>query len=93
MAETNNGQGESRLDRMERILEMLIDDHLKFTDEHKRLLTAQILLAEAERRTEERLQKLAADIAELRESQKETDERLNALIAVVDGLIHRPKQD
>ena len=86
MSDEQNGHGKSRLDRLEGLMELLIDDHLKFTDEHKRLLTAQILLTEAQQRTEQRIQDLA-------ESQKQTDERLNALIRVVDDLVrHRPPQ-
>ena len=71
-----NGHGKSRLDRLEGLMELLIDDHLKFSDEHKRLLTAQVLLADAQKQTEQELKELA--------------ERMNALIAVVDDLVRRP---
>lgn len=71
-----NGHGKSRLDRLEGLMELLIDDHLKFGDEHKRLLTAQVLLADAQKQTEQELKELA--------------ERMNALIAVVDDLVRRP---
>lgn len=63
-------------------MELLIADHLKFSDEHHRLLTAQVLLTDAQERTEKKIQELA-------EAQKHTDERMKALIAVVDGLIAR----
>ena len=77
-----NGHGKSRLDRLEGLMELLIADHLKFSDEHHRLLTAQVLLTDAQERTEKKIQELA-------EAQKHTDERMKALIAVVDGLIAR----
>lgn len=89
MGDEQNGQGRSRLDRLEGLMELLIDDHLKFSDEHKRLLTAQVLLTEAQKRTDEKLTELANAQKELVELQKQTDERMDALIAVVDGVIRR----
>ena len=78
--------GESRLDRLEGLMALLIDDHVQFREEHKQLLTAQILLTD-------RVDKLAVTldtaIKELSASQRHTDERLNALIAVVDDLVRR----
>ena len=44
-----------RMDRIERALELLIDDHIQFREEHKRLLTA---LAEAQKHTDERFNAL-----------------------------------
>lgn len=38
-----NGNRESRLDRIERALELMISDHELFREEHKQLLTAQVL--------------------------------------------------
>jgi hypothetical protein len=86
MSDERNGGGKARLDRLEGLMELLIDDHLKFADEHKRLLTAQVLLTEAQQLSERRIQELA-------ESQKHSDERLDALIKIVDDLIrNRPPQ-
>ena len=97
MSGERNGGGKARLDRLEGLRELLIDDHLKFADEHKRLLTAQVLLTEAQQLTERRIQELAATQAAVRqdlaESQKHSDERLNALMKIVDDLIrNRPPQ-
>ncbi|HYL38813.1 MAG TPA: hypothetical protein VEV17_23045 [Bryobacteraceae bacterium] len=42
-----NGQEETggqRLDRIERALELMVNDHILFREEHKLLLTAQVLL-------------------------------------------------
>jgi ribosome-associated translation inhibitor RaiA len=81
-----NGSGESRLDRMERMMAELAEGHVRFDDEHKRLLTAQVVLTD-------RVDKLAVTldtaIKELSASQRHTDERLNALIAVVDDIVRR----
>ena len=41
-----NGSGESRLDRVEGLMALLIEDHVRFSDEHKQLLTSQILLTD-----------------------------------------------
>jgi hypothetical protein len=89
---------------MEKLMDLLIDDHLQFSDEHKHLLRAQVLLTEAQERTDNQLkelaeaqkrgdEKLAQAQKELYEAQKHTDERMDALIAVVDDLIRRePKR-
>jgi hypothetical protein len=79
MSDEQNGHGVSRLDRMEGLMQLLIDDHLRFSDDHKRLLAAQVLQSES-------IEKLTA-------AQRLTDERLNALILMVDDLIrNRPAE-
>jgi septal ring factor EnvC (AmiA/AmiB activator) len=75
MSEEQNGGGLSRLDRIERALELLIADHEQSREEHKRLLTAQVLQGE-------RIDKLI-------EAQKHTDESLHTLIMMMDDLIRR----
>ena len=84
-----NGSGESRLDRLEGLMALLIDDHVQFREEHKLLLSAQVVLTE-------RVDKLAITldtaIKELSAAQRHTDQRLNALIAVVDDVVRRPPQ-
>lgn len=87
--------GASRLDRIERTLELLIDDHvqfreehIQFREEHKLLLTAQVVLTD-------RLDKLTQRVdtrntwIKLAELGTHTDKRLNALITVVDGLVRK----
>jgi hypothetical protein len=65
------------MDRLEKLMDLLITDHLTFSDEHKKLLTAQVVLTDK--------------VDKLVDAQKHTDERLNALITVVDGLVrNRP---
>lgn len=92
-----NGSGQSRLDRMEGLMNLLIEDHVRFDEEHKRLLTAQIILTDRVDKLAIQVEKTSVSvregIQELRESQKHTDERLNALISVVDDLVRkRPPQ-
>ena len=76
-----NGQpssdnGASRLDRIEKLLEMLVDDHVKLVDEHRFLLRAQVVLTE-------KVDKLA-------DAQQRTQERFNALSSVVADIVRRP---
>jgi len=80
--ESTNGHGESRLDRMERLMELLIQDHLAFRDEHRQLLTAQVVLTD-------RVDKLGQRVDKLVENSQRSDERMDALIAVVDGIVRR----
>lgn len=91
MAEQN---GSSRMDRIERALELLISDHVQFREEHKALLTSQILLTDKVDKLSDELKALAKHtderFAEVAERFAATDERLNALINVVDGFIRRP---
>ena len=70
MAEANGHQDNvSRLDRIEAALEHIIDEHEMFRDEHKRLLTAQVVLTD-------RMDKLAITVDEI-------GGKLNGLIDVV----------
>src|SRR5947209_6974699 len=99
MADEQNvgSNGQSRLDRLEGLMQLLIDDRLKFADQHNKLLTAQVLLtetvqklAQSHKDLDDKLKELAIEAAE---SRRHVDDKLNALIAVVDGLVrHRPPQ-
>jgi hypothetical protein len=72
--------GASRIDRIERMMEMLITDHVKFSDEHKQLLTAQVILTD-------RMDRVTITMQELAEAQKHTDERIGVLVHMMDGFI------
>jgi hypothetical protein len=52
---------------------LLIEDHVRFSEEHKQLLTSQVLLTD-------HVDKLAITVQELAAAQRHTDDRLNALI-------------
>ena len=70
MAEPNGHQDNvSRLDRIEAALEHVIDEHEMFRDEHKRLLTAQVVLTD-------RMDRLAITVDEI-------GGKLNGLIDLV----------
>lgn len=84
-----NGSGESRLDRLEGLMALLIEDHVRFSDEHKQLLTSQIVLTDRVAKLAGTLDTAITAIKDLSASQRHTDERLNALIAVVDDLVRR----
>jgi hypothetical protein len=77
----SNGSWQSRLDRMEGLMNLLIEDHVRFDDEHTRLLIAQVIFTD-------RVDKVTIAVKELTESQKHTDER-NTLITVVDDLVRK----
>jgi chromosome segregation ATPase len=107
----------SRLDRIENAIahlvetqahqEMRLDRFMQALERIERnqqqLLTAQVLLTDAQRKTEEKLglladshlrlvenqQRLEAVQQRLAETQQHTEERLNALIQIVDELIRR----
>jgi hypothetical protein len=68
-----NGYTNPRMDRIEKALELFIADHEAFRDEHKKLLTAQVLLADAQRKTDEQM--------------KATDDRMSILIRMMDDFI------
>lgn len=86
MAEQN---GSGRLDRIERAIELLIDDHVQFREEHKLLLAAQVVLTDRLDKLTQRLDKLTERVDKLAEMGAHTDERLNALITIVDGLVRK----
>ena len=65
----NNGTG--RLDRIEKALELLIHDHVQFREEHKQLLTAQVLLTDRVDKIARAVEELAAGQRELAAAHKE----------------------
>jgi hypothetical protein len=88
-----NGSGDSRLDRLEGLMALLIEDHVRFDDEHKRLLTAQVVLTDRVDRLAIKLDSTIGAIQDLTTAQRHSDERMNALISVVNGIVrHLPPQ-
>jgi hypothetical protein len=99
MSETN-GEGKSRLDRIEEMIErserrnaqqVLANEaaHERFEAEDKRLLTAQILMNDAMTKVAGALAQAVATMDKLEMKLLETGEKLDALIKVVDGVIRR----
>ena len=92
MAETNGNQN-TRLDRIEKILEMFVADHELFRDEHKRLLIAQVVqsdqIAENTRNIAALAQRMDKDHAERKEKDAALDKRFNDLVLAIGNLIAR----
>jgi hypothetical protein len=96
MEEQNGSSGPSRLDRIEGLMERLVADHLTFRDEHRALLTSQVLLTDRmDKLTDrmgtltDRMDSLTGTMQELAESQKHTDERMGILIHMMDEFIRK----
>ena len=91
---------EARFVRIESTLERLADAQLRgeyaLTDavehmarSHRQLLTAQVLMAEAQRKADERMGTIARHMDELTLKQAETEDKLNALIDFTDRQTRR----
>ena|SRR5260370_13313335 len=100
MGDEVNGDKKGRLDRIEEILHVLVNEHMDFHEEHRHLLKAQVLLydsvqkltetfAETQRKTEEKLAQLADRHDELATAQRNADDRMAALIITANDLIRR----
>ena len=94
MPEENNGANSpSRLDRIERIVEVLANTTADIQQDVKILLKAQVVMGEQMREgfanVTDAFAKLTEGFARLTEAQQHTEERLNALIVVVDGIVRR----
>ena len=83
-----------RLDRIEKILEVLTNVQQDMHQEHQMLLRAQVVFGDQLTKLGEKIDKLADAQKALAEHTDErfrdTDERLGALIKIVDELIRRP---
>ncbi len=99
MAESNGNQN-TRLDRIERALELLIADHEQFRVDHQQLLTAQVVQqGEIEKLlaiTQEHTRQIEAERDQIdahrqlqREGQAALDKRVNDLVSAIGDLIAR----
>jgi len=72
---------------------LLIEDHVQFREEHKQLLTAQVVVTDRVDKLAITMDTAVIAIKDLTAAQRHTDDRLNALISVVDDIVrHRPPQ-
>ncbi len=85
----NNGDTGRRLTRLEEFVEVLTNAHIEFVEEHKKLLTAQILLTDQMKETDRRMKETDQRLKELKEQSAHTDERLGILIKMMDEWIRR----
>jgi len=92
MAETN-GSRDSRMDRIERALELLIADHEQFRHDHKQLLTAQVLqkdeIDQLLKVTQEHTRQIEAERAARREETAALNKRVDDLVGAIGNLISR----
>jgi hypothetical protein len=95
----HNGYNNPRMDRLENLMDLLIGDHVKFADEHNKLLTSQVLLTGSMQDLQGLMKGQEGSIKELREAQKATDEqmkatdaRLSILMGMMDNFI-RERRD
>ncbi len=90
MPETN-GNRDTRLDRIERALEMLIADHEQFRVDHKQLLTAQVVLNDSLDKlmkiTQKNTEQIEAEAAVRREKDAALDARVDNLVSSIGELI------
>ena len=91
-----NGSRDTRLDRIERALELLISDHEQFRVDLRQLLTAQVLQkAEIEEHTKqilaqsEQIGNLGDQIGNLRAKDAALDERVDKLVSAIGELVRR----
>jgi hypothetical protein len=73
MSENN---GESRLDRVERMIEGLTESHLWLEKSQKDLLRSQILLTDAHEQTEKKLRELADQMVVTERRRAESEQRM-----------------
>ena len=85
MKEMAQRNGSDRLDRMEKIVEGLLDAHILLERSQKNLLRSQVLLQDAQEQTIKQVDRLAQRVKELTESQQRTDKALRDLINYLRG--------
>jgi hypothetical protein len=86
MAETNGSYNSERLDRIERIVEVLATTQADMQQDVKNLYRSQVVMGET-------MNKLAETQRELAAAQKHADERMDALILTVDEIIRGRKRE
>lgn len=92
-----NGNGDAdngrRLTRLEEFVEVLANKHIQFAEEHKRLLTAQVVLTDRVDKLVEHMDdgfhRVDERPAKLADAQVQTEERLSVLMPTMDDWIRR----
>ena len=93
MPESTNGANDAtRLDRVERIIEVLANTHVDMQQDIKIVLRAQVLMSDALEKLTHRVAELAEAQQRTEESLRHTDRRMDALILTVDEIIRGRKQ-
>jgi hypothetical protein len=103
MADETNGQGKGRLERIEQLIEVLVNEHLKTDEQYRELMRVQVLLSDAQRQTAEALAVLTrrvetmAEVVETmatvqqadRDRMRGLDERVDKLVAAIGEFLRR----
>jgi len=88
-----NGDRDTRLDRIERALELIIDDHERFGHDLQQLLTAQVLqkdaLEQQAKLIERHSSQIEAESRERREKDAVLDARVDKLVSAIGDFIRR----
>ena|ERR1039457_3989478 len=81
MAEESNGHNSaSRIDRIERAIEALIDGHERLRVSQKELLGAQVIMYELQEKTASKLEKLVDTVQRLAEKVDSHEDSIQALV-------------
>ena len=89
MSDNGKNGSDERLVRIEKAMDLLINDHISFRDEHKSLLRAQVLLTGTVQELTGTVNKLAGTMQQLAEAQRRTEEKVDILLTTVDDLVRR----
>lgn len=84
-----NGAGETgneRLDRIERVLSSMPDYHIRFREEHKLLLSAQVLMQGGLEELRKNIDSLTSKMETMSAKVERVSDRVNALTANVGAL-------
>lgn len=84
-----NGNRDTRLDRIERALELMVDDHERFRHDLQQLLTAQVLQKDALKQQAKLAEHHTQQILALREKDAALDARVDNLVSAIAELIRR----
>ena len=88
-----NGDRDTRLDRIERALEMFVADHEQFRHDHKQLFTAQVLQKDAIEQLFKTTQEHTRQIEELRlhsrEQGRDLDARIEKLVVAIGEFVRK----
>lgn len=88
-----NGNRDARLDRIERIMEMLAADHEQFRADHKQLLIAQVLQKDAIDQllkvVQEHSRQIEAQDGRIARQNAELNQRVDDLVSAIGDLIRR----
>ena len=83
MSENN---GSTRLNRIEQALELLISDHVQFREEHKQLLSAQVLLTGQVQKVADQIAQTAGQVQKIADQVAQAAGQLTALTTRVDRI-------